>query len=180
MSFKKGMKLRVNFASYNLVKGILLPIFNKYNCIDKLPEFIDNRIFFILEGKYNQLMMINTDNINLLSQILKDLSSINFYPYSIGVPIVTFNSLNTKPTIALGRYLVNICKNKVEILDPQLIYKIIYGKSIIINSKKLYNDAIIVDNKNNFIAYAKLVQIDEKRTRVIPIKDIGWYLRRGG
>ncbi|MEM3269041.1 MAG: hypothetical protein QXZ61_01145 [Saccharolobus sp.] len=162
------------------VLKVLYPIFTHYNCLDRLNEFISNKLFFELKGEYSQIFMFNSINYEKISEILQSLYSVRFHPYSLGIPILVYKGSDVRPTLAFGKYLADICKNKFIIMNHHLIYKLIYGKPIIINANYKYKNAIAVDKFNNFIAYVKITKSKKGKTKVIPVKDIGWYLRRGG
>ncbi|WP_338599977.1 hypothetical protein V6M85_11020 [Sulfolobus tengchongensis] len=180
MPFKEGVKMRFSIIDLDKVKAKLEVIFLRYGCKDKLDEFVHDRQFFELKGKYNQIFMFNSDN-NILLNFINNLISINFHPYSVGVPIVVYNDIEVLPTLAFGSYLVNMCKNKIVIKDYNLLYKLIYKKPIYMGLVYNLRDAIAVDNLGNFIAYVKIFKNRRRGlSEIIPTKDIGWYLRRGG
>ncbi|AAK40590.1 hypothetical protein SULI_06270 [Saccharolobus solfataricus] len=181
MPFKEGIRMSFSEARIDEVRSKLEVIFSRYNCMNKLSEFICNKSFYELKGKYNQLFMLtnNVDKDRLL-EFLSGLLSKGLHPYSIGIPIIIYDMSEILPTLAFGRYLAEICENKLVIFNYNLIYKIIYKKPIYINYAYNYKDVIIVDKMNNFIAYAKVKSKKRGVHEVIPVKDIGWYLRRGG
>ncbi|QGA67780.1 hypothetical protein [Sulfolobus sp. E11-6] len=182
MPFKEGIRMSFSEVKIDEVKPKLEIIFSRYGCLNKLSTFILNKSFYELKGKYNQLFMLanNVNNIRL-SEFLSSLLSKGFHPYSVGTPIIIYDKSEILPTLAFGRYLAEMCENKLVISDYNLIYKIIYKRPIYINSIYNYNnDVIIVDKMSNFIAYAKVKNRKRGVYEVIPVKDIGWYLRRGG
>ncbi len=182
MPFKEGIKMSFSKVRIDEVKPKLEVIFSRYGCVNKLSTFITNKSFYELKGKYNQLFMLANNSVNndRLLEFLSGLLSKGFHPYSVGTPIIIYDRSEILPTLAFGRYLAEMCENKLVISDYNLIYKIIYKKPIYISSAYNYNDVIIVDKMNNFIAYAKVENRKRGVYEVIPVKDIGWYLRRGG
>ncbi len=180
MSTGKGMRAHFETLNYDEIRQILFQIFDKYNCLNHLDDFIVNKAFFVLKEKFNQVFMIKDDDKEVLN-FINDLSNLGFFPYSVGVPIIIYRDKSkVSPTIAFGKYLVNICSNKIIINDERILYKITYGRSVIIDKRFSYKYAIISDNLGNFIAYSKIVRLSNGKSEVIPTKDIGWYLRKGG
>ncbi|TRM96983.1 hypothetical protein DJ527_12320, partial [Sulfolobus sp. F1] len=124
MSAGKRVKTSFDILNYEDIRQILFQIFDKYNCLNHLDDFVVNKTFFVLKEKFNQVFMIR-DDIKKVSNFINDLSNLGFFPYSIGVPIVIYRDKSkVSPTIAFGKYLVNICSNKIIINDERILYKI--------------------------------------------------------
>jgi hypothetical protein len=96
---------------------------------------------------------------------------------SIGLPILLKRNTYL-PLLPLGPYLVDHCQNKLNLPD-RLSQKLLYGKKIKVRETYSFEDALLVDNSNEFLAFLRL-RLVSKGTEIIPVLDIGWYLREGG
>ncbi|WP_054838565.1 hypothetical protein [Sulfuracidifex metallicus] len=120
----------------------------------------------------------------IFRRITLEAKRFGFFPYSIGTPILKeYNNSYFKPTLTFGSLVKDKCNNKITI-DRNKAELITFKKSIIINNLFSFNNAIVLDDRKDFVAFAILKPIKlnkiENATEVIPTLDIGWYLREGG
>jgi len=78
-----------------------------------------------------------------LLEFLSGLLSKGFHPYSVGTPIIIYDRSEILPTLAFGRYLAEMCENKLVISDYNLIYKIIYKSLYILVLRIIIMEALI-------------------------------------
>jgi ribosome biogenesis protein Nip4 len=172
MSSEKGS---IKFESINTeeLKKILSKIEKDFDCKFS-SKFYDNHIFF--KYVFNNFIKIYYINKNeFITNLLKYLINKNINFYSIGICIITIKNNKIIPLLGFGEVMIEYCRQKIK-LPYGLIYKFTYGKSIRVKERIKNGYYIILSKNNEFIGYAKVV----KEHVIIPIKDIGWYLRRGG
>lgn len=141
----------------------------KYQCgkMTQLLEgnlyFLHNKVYFIQQG-FSQ---------SLLSKILSG----TFPIVSLGLPIL-LKRRTFLPLLPVGSYLVDRCRNVLE-LPERLAQKLLYGKRITVRESYPFEEALLVDNLREFLAFLRL-KSTSSGTEIIPALDIGWYLREGG
>jgi len=151
-------------------------IFKLYNCENNL-EFLNDKEIFMFISHFSTIQII--PRTNKLDQIINGLNIIGLNPYSIGEPIILVSKDgNVKPLLPFSRYLIKLCKNKIYLAD-KLAEIITYGKLLTLNEVIEEGAYIIMDKNDNFIAYGT-VKRKKNKTKIIPVLDIGWYLRKGG
>jgi len=144
---------------------IIDEISKKLDCNFDLSLF-KNKIFIKIS---NYIMILNNNDI--LDEI-RDKANIVSAGLIFGIITKKFGIL---PFISVSNILVNNCKKKL-ILPNKLAEKLTYGKKIILREKIPDGFYIILNKEGDFIGIVKV----EGNKKIIPILDIGWYLRKGG
>jgi len=179
MSTRKGIKIIK--LDESKIQELLSNFASLYSC-DDFSDIINQNLFYTLEGKFKQVYMFRKNN--FLEELLLKLNDLDFFPYSIGTPILKeYNNSYFKPTLTFGSLVKDKCNNKITI-DRNKAELITFKKSVIINNLFSFNNAIVLDDRKDFVAFAILKPIKLNKignaTEVIPTLDIGWYLREGG
>ncbi len=158
--------------------SIILKTIAPFQC-EIPPEFFSDKCFLLAKGKFDQILMIKRDKMN--NEVLAELGKIHLSPYSVGVPLLKRTRNNFVPTLFLGNILVNFCKNKIKVNRSEA-QKITYGKPVSIDEEINFKEGIVVDEEGDFIAFCKVRRVKGKipQREVLPVLDIGWYLREGG
>lgn len=173
---QNNKRINITKISIDDIKEYISDIFTKYNCINSF-DFIKDKEIYKFESEYSIVEIIHKNN--ALDKILLELKNINISPYSIGEPIIVINKIGeARPLLPLAKYLLNICKNKIT-LNEKLSEILTYGKPLIINEKLEGKYYLVLNKTGEFVAYVK-VKIEKEKTKIIPLLDIGWYLRKGG
>ncbi|AEB94119.1 MULTISPECIES: hypothetical protein [Metallosphaera] len=121
--------------------------------------------------------LIYGTNDNVPSQITKILSKdINIV--SIGLPLLSLGKKGVMPLLPLGTKMAEVCSNKI-VLPTSLAQKVLYGKPVVVKERYSFYKALLIDENNDFLSFVKLRRRRDD-TVIIPILDIGWYLREGG
>ncbi|MEM1626310.1 MAG: hypothetical protein QXV69_03375 [Sulfolobaceae archaeon] len=144
---------------------IINDISSKLNCNFDLTIF-NNKIFL----KFSKYIMIFKNENEILNKIDKE----KLISCGIIFAILTKRD-GVLPFISISDILINSCKNKL-ILPEKLAEKLTYGKKIILKEKLNNGYYIVLTKKGDFIGIVKV----RREKEIIPILDIGWYLRRGG
>lgn len=63
-------------------------------------------------------------------------------------------------------------------MPDKIIEKVLYGKPVIVEEVYNFRRALLVDGYNDFVAFVTLRRRN-RGTEIIPVLDIGWYLRAG-
>lgn len=176
------------------VCDILEVINEQFNCTLCNDEFLSKYDFIRASGEdFSQIYIIKSNFSELIDSIITELRRLNFFPYSVGKPILIIHGkvkgknirdLRIEPLLPFGEIMLNYCKNIIR-LPEFYSSKFIYGRELVLNFSilnitNLRNGYyLFMDIGTNFLGFGKVV-VNKDRMRVIPIRDIGWYLRKGG
>jgi ribosome biogenesis protein Nip4 len=186
----KERELKIKKMNHQLYIQLVRKIKEEFGCKDNfmLPE---DRLF-LLEGEYSTVCFFG-GNAERLDGILKNLEHAGIHPYCVGIPLVILDYINRKefdfrPLTYLATFLTD-CRNKI-ILKDKLGEKLTYGKQIEMNIEDLNVSEYITKKSSErstflvytesglFLAFARII-IVSKKARIVPVLDVGWYLRRG-
>ncbi len=189
MSSKEG-GLKIRKIDHELYSKLVRKIKEEFDCKENftLPE---DRLF-LLEGKYSTVCFFGGDA-ERLDEILENLERVDIHPYCVGIPLVILDfsdqkEFNFKPLIYLATFLTE-CHNKI-VLKDKLGEKLTYGRQIEISVEDLNVSRYITKKSNErntflvysesglFLGFARIIIVG-KKARIVPVLDVGWYLRRG-
>ena len=175
----------VNYQEYRELIEKLSLMFN-CNSIN-----LEQQRLFKLEADYTTYCYFEGD-LAYFKEVYEILySKLGLNPYCTGIPILIKRVDNVIiPLIPLEKFLRN-CKNIIR-LKGKIAEKFTYGKEInldkeniadslstnkINKSKSLY---LVYDEGDIFLGFATIKNLDKNKVKIIPVRDIGWYLRKGG
>ncbi len=144
----------------------------RYNCSFPRDLFGDYVLVKTEGGKFSQVFI--TANSALLPNLLNLGLKVEF----VGVSILKIKGSKAYPQLNMGNFMVKHCKNKVILPDP-LVQKVLYGKEVTVKERFDFTSGILVSRYGEFLGFVRLTT-SKRGTRIIPEKEIGWYLRRGG
>ncbi len=144
--------------------GLLAHVLHEYGC-NKIPVKLD--LYEIRNVIYGTT--VNPGVIEMLNGNIVEM---------IGVPLLLKKRTGMVPLLPLGDYMIKSCSHKV-ILPDKIIEKVLYGKPVIVKEVYNFRRALLVDGYNDFVAFVTLRRRN-RGTEIIPVLDIGWYLRGGG
>jgi ribosome biogenesis protein Nip4 len=154
------------------VKVYLDDIASKYNCSFPCGMFDDYAVVEAEGGNFSQIFI--TSKSTLLPVLLEKGLNVEF----VGVSIMKVKGGRVYPQLNMGDIMVKYCKNKVLLPDP-LVQKLLYGREITVRERFHFTDGLLVSTRGEFLGFVKLDRT-KNGTRIIPEKEIGWYLRSGG
>lgn len=185
MQTRKDLMLNYNILDRNKICHVLNNINVKYNCNLCEENFLKENIFLELSGdNFSQVFIFKAGEFNKLMEVLNGLKALRYFPYSVGMPIVVVHERENEvePLIPFGYIMLKYCNNIFTIPDSKHGEKFTYGKEIVIvNKGKKYLPGyyLVVSPEGYFLGYARLNITRQNEVVVIPIRDIGWYLRKG-
>ncbi len=169
MPSKKVIKFKI-IDNDELMKYISL-LSKDYNCsfnVDVFKRYVAIKSY---DTDFSQIFLVSSKNIP--STIFDELNI-----YSAGISILKMSNKTILPQLPLGNLMVKYCKNKLSLPEP-LLMKILYGKDVEIREKYRFKYALLVSKYNEFLGFIK-IKIYRNGSKIIPEKDIGWYLRESG
>lgn len=185
----KEKNVRFGKVDRDTYTRLVAKLTSMFNC-EKISLEVER--LYILNNEYSTYCYYEGD-VDSLRQILYKIESVlMLHPYCVGTPILMERQDGDLiPLIPLEKYL-KTCKNKI-VVKGKLAEKLTYGKIIEINEKnKSLNTSFIMQSNSRkilymiynesdiFLGFARIEYVDKDRVKIIPVRDIGWYLRKGG
>ena len=186
----KEKNVRFEKVDQDTYTRLIVELSSMFNC-EKID--LEAERLYALKNEYSTYCYYEGD-IDSLKQILNKIEgALALHPYCVGTPVL-MERLNGDliPLIPLEKYLKKTCKNRI-IINGKLAEKFTYGKIIEINvrsnrlnisylrqsnsQKSLY---MVYNEYELFLGYARIENVNKDRLKIIPVRDIGWYLRKGG
>jgi 60S ribosome subunit biogenesis protein NIP7 len=117
--------------------------------------------------------------------------NLDWNAYSIGTYLGLIGKNGFEPSLLLSHKLANKCLNPVHcaIIDEEGEKYFLYGKIVLEEHIVEYNNqgyVLVVNKKNESLGWGILEKERNDNTNYVdrlvlrPVKDLGWYLRRGG
>ncbi|BBD71695.1 hypothetical protein HS1genome_0084 [Sulfodiicoccus acidiphilus] len=154
-------------AEPGTVELILRELSLSYGC--EFDELLRGYSFFLMIANFSQLFLTTATNVKKIVQALRGLK---MHPYSIGIPVATLEP-KVEPSLAFGEYMARACR-KIVLDDSQLV-RFLYGKSVKVDANSgLF---VVVDRRGDFLGYGEVIP---SGNLLRPLRDLGWYLRKGG
>jgi hypothetical protein len=187
----KKRKLEFNQINPKLYNIIIAYLKKKFNC-DSLDIPIE-RLFVLGNGFLTVCYF--SGNLEAAKITLSGLRAQGLHPYCLGVPLLIIKytkhknskKIKIKPLFNLINFLKN-CKNKI-ILNERIVQKLSYGKPIDVDLREI--NSYIGEHENNksklyvietdtgiTIGFSRIF-VYKNKARILPVLDIGWYLREG-
>ncbi|MGC9104819.1 MAG: hypothetical protein ACP5HQ_00045 [Thermoprotei archaeon] len=186
----KERELKIKKINHQLYIQLVRKIKEEFGCKENfaLPE--DK--LYLLEGEYSTVCFFG-GNAERLEGILENLKQAGIHPYCVGIPLVILDNtdrkkFNIKPLIYLATFLTD-CGNKI-VLKDKLGEKLTYGRQIEMRIEDLNVSKYTTKESNErttflvysesglFLAFVRIIIVG-KKARIVPVLDVGWYLRRG-
>ncbi|MBW9140508.1 MAG: hypothetical protein K1T65_02160 [Candidatus Aramenus sp.] len=169
-SEKKVVRFKV--IGTHEVKVYLDDIALKYNCSFPCGMFDDYTVVEAEGSDFSQIFIASKST--LLPELLEKGLNVEF----VGVSIMKVKGGKVYPQLNMGDIMVKYCKNKVLLPEP-LVQKLLYGREITVRERYYFTNGLLVSTRGEFLGFVKLDRT-KNGTRIIPEKEIGWYLRSGG
>jgi len=169
LSSKKEIKFKI--IDYRELYEYISLLSKDYNCLFDIDFFKRYNIIKSYNANFSQIFLISSKKIPNI--VLDELNI-----YSPGISILKISNKVILPQLPLGNLMVKYCKNKLSLPEP-ILMKILYGKDVEVREKYRFKYALLISKYNEFLGFIKIKQ-HRNGSKIIPEKDIGWYLRESG
>ncbi len=169
MSSKKVIKFKI--IDYEELLQYISSLSKDFNCSFDMSIFKKYSVIKSYNSNFSQIFLLSNKNISNI--ILSNLKI-----YSAGISILKILNNLVVPQLPLGDLMIKYCKNKLILPEP-ILMKILYGKCVEVREKYKFKYGLLVSKNDEFLGFIKIIQY-KNGSKIIPEKDIGWYLRESG
>ncbi len=163
-------------------RKVIEKFFRKISLGDHAYSFVDWEKIYVLdlkEASYNDVYEVTEELLNFVDDRF-------FYIAGLYMGLIyrTSKGIGFKPGLPLARKLSKLCQISIRcyILNEKGEKKFLYGKivpeSFILESEDK-GLGLVVNTQKEALGWGR-VEIVGKYKRLVPVIDLGWYLRRGG
>lgn len=169
MPSKKEIKFKI--IDYDELLEYISLLSKDYNCLFNVDVFNRYIVVKSYDANFSQIFIISNKKIPNI--VFNELNI-----YSVGISILKISNKVVLPQLPLGNLMVKYCKNKLSLPEP-ILMKILYGKNVEVREKYIFKYALLISKYNEFLGFIK-IKHHRNGSKIIPEKDIGWYLRKSG